>query len=261
MRNLAELICDRVQRRPGGRFGMAGEATPTLGQAVGTGTGRDRSTGRCGRGPGPAGCAYRHDLGLVPDDLAGPGAGRGRSRPGQPRLSRRAAGRDAGAARAGRGRLVGARAHGPSVAPEARSISTPPEWTGETSLNAGSSSTRQCITAAGATDGLDRLSDAPGLGRDRFDVAGWMHTSGTTGVPKFCEQTHEYFLRLGRFIADSMCFSETDTVLAPLPHVPHQPARLRGDRRADRRHRGAGPRTVLGERVLAAGARHRQRPC
>ena len=44
-----------------------------------------------------------------------------------------------------------------------------------------------------------------------------MHTSGTTGVPKFCEQTHEYFLRLGRFIADSMCLSEADTVLAPLP--------------------------------------------
>ncbi|MCY4663572.1 MAG: AMP-binding protein, partial [Acidimicrobiaceae bacterium] len=37
------------------------------------------------------------------------------------------------------------------------------------------------------------------------------------GVPKFCEQTHEYFLRLGRFIADSMCLSAADTVLAPLP--------------------------------------------
>ncbi len=61
------------------------------------------------------------------------------------------------------------------------------------------------------------LADAPGLRRNRLDVAGWMHTSGTTGVPKFCEQTHEYFLRLGRFIADSMCFSEADTVLAPLP--------------------------------------------
>ena len=65
--------------------------------------------------------------------------------------------------------------------------------------------------------GLGGLASAPGLARNRFDVAGWMHTSGTTGVPKFCEQTHEYFLRLGRFIADSMCFSEADTVLAPLP--------------------------------------------
>ena len=64
---------------------------------------------------------------------------------------------------------------------------------------------------------LPALAEAPGLARDRFDTAGWMHTSGTTGVPKFCEQTHEYFLRLGRFIADSMCLSEADTVLAPLP--------------------------------------------
>ena len=59
--------------------------------------------------------------------------------------------------------------------------------------------------------------EVPGLARRRSDVAGWMHTSGTTGVPKFCEQTHEYFLRLGQFIADSMCLSEADTVLAPLP--------------------------------------------
>ncbi len=57
----------------------------------------------------------------------------------------------------------------------------------------------------------------PGLSRHRLDTAGYMHTSGTTGVPKFCEQTHEYYLRLGRFIADSMCLSAADTVLAPLP--------------------------------------------
>jgi len=59
--------------------------------------------------------------------------------------------------------------------------------------------------------------EVPGLARQPLDVAGYMHTSGTTGVPKFCVQTHEYFLRLGRFIADSMCFSAEDTVFAPLP--------------------------------------------
>ncbi|MGV3758467.1 MAG: class I adenylate-forming enzyme family protein [Actinomycetota bacterium] len=58
---------------------------------------------------------------------------------------------------------------------------------------------------------LPRLDRAPG------DVAGYMHTSGTTGTPKFCRQTHEYFLRLGRFIADSMLLSPADTVFAPLP--------------------------------------------
>jgi carnitine-CoA ligase len=63
----------------------------------------------------------------------------------------------------------------------------------------------------------DQGADLPGLARGPLDVAGYMHTSGTTGVPKFCVQTHEYFIRLGRFIADSMCFSSEDTVFAPLP--------------------------------------------
>ncbi len=57
----------------------------------------------------------------------------------------------------------------------------------------------------------------PGLARQPLDIAGSMHTSGTTGPPKFCAQTHEYFLRLGRFIADSLCLSSADTVFAPLP--------------------------------------------
>ena len=35
MKNLAELVCDRVQCRPGARFGMAGGITPTLEQAAG----------------------------------------------------------------------------------------------------------------------------------------------------------------------------------------------------------------------------------
>lgn len=71
-------------------------------------------------------------------------------------------------------------------------------------------------------DGERRQADRPpatfpGLDRAPLDVAGYMHTSGTTGTPKFCAQTHEYFLRLGRFIADSMGLSCLDTVLAPLP--------------------------------------------
>jgi carnitine-CoA ligase len=57
----------------------------------------------------------------------------------------------------------------------------------------------------------------PGRQRGPLDVAGYMHTSGTTGTPKFCAQTNTYFLRLGRFIADSLCLSAADTVFAPLP--------------------------------------------
>ena len=58
---------------------------------------------------------------------------------------------------------------------------------------------------------------APGAERRPLDIAGYMHTSGTTGAPKFCAQTNRYFLRLGRFIADSLCLSPVDTVLAPMP--------------------------------------------
>lgn len=60
-------------------------------------------------------------------------------------------------------------------------------------------------------------SELPGLDRAPADVAGYIHTSGTTGVPKFCRLTHEYHLRLGRYIADGMLLSRDDTVFAPLP--------------------------------------------
>jgi carnitine-CoA ligase len=75
---------------------------------------------------------------------------------------------------------------------------------------------RLVAVGSGPVAGISGL-DPPGLHRHPLDVAGYMHTSGTTGVPKFCIQTHEYFLRLGRFIADSMCLSPIDTVFAPLP--------------------------------------------
>ena len=56
-----------------------------------------------------------------------------------------------------------------------------------------------------------------GTSRGSEDVSGYMHTSGTTGKPKFCTQSHRYFLELGRFIANSMALSCADTVFAPLP--------------------------------------------
>jgi crotonobetaine/carnitine-CoA ligase len=57
----------------------------------------------------------------------------------------------------------------------------------------------------------------PGLAADRFDVASYMHTSGTTGVPKFCAQTHDYFRRLATAMAGALDLSPADRVLAPLP--------------------------------------------
>ena len=53
--------------------------------------------------------------------------------------------------------------------------------------------TRSLSRAAGPRRPVDGL---PGLDADRFDVASYMHTSGTTGLPKFCAQTHDYFARL-----------------------------------------------------------------
>ena len=74
-----------------------------------------------------------------------------------------------------------------------------------------------------------------GVDADRFDLVSFMHTSGTTGVPKFCAQTHSYFLRLGRAIADAMELTARRPGARPAAAVPHQPARLRHHRRADRR--------------------------
>jgi carnitine-CoA ligase len=62
-----------------------------------------------------------------------------------------------------------------------------------------------------APDGL------PGLDRDRFDVVSFMHTSGTTGLPKFCAQTHDYFSRLAAAMSTALDLTPDDRVLAPLP--------------------------------------------
>ena len=210
MKNLAELVCDRVQCRPGARFGMAGGITPTLEQAAGLamgaagalkaeGAGRGRRVALIGTTSNSYLTAW---LALV---LAG--AEVAMVNPDYPdELLAEMLAQLAPDAVVRVGRRISA-----SVAPGAAHLD-------------GSSLDRGLLRRGLAPEseirlsaGLGGLASAPGLSRNRFDTAGWMHTSGTTGVPKFCEQTHEYFLRLGRFIADSMCLSEADTVLAPLP--------------------------------------------
>ena len=211
VRNLAELVCDRVERRPDARFGMAGESTPTLGQAAARALGAVDALDGAGVGLGRRVAL----IGTTSDSylaawmaLVLAGAEVALVNPAYPdellaemleQLSPDAV-------------VWSGRAASPAVAPEAVQLDA-------SGLDQGvlAAAFDGTVLTDRATTGPDRLADAPGLGRDRFDVAGWMHTSGTTGVPKFCEQTHEYFLRLGRFIADSMCFSEADTVLAPLP--------------------------------------------
>lgn len=49
------------------------------------------------------------------------------------------------------------------------------------------------------------------------ELAVRLHTSGTTGLPKWCNLSHEYFLALGEFIADGFEITPSDTVFNPLP--------------------------------------------
>ena len=65
--------------------------------------------------------------------------------------------------------------------------------------------------------GLCDFGGLPGLDRDRFDVVSFMHTSGTTGLPKFCVQTHDYFGRLAAAMSAALDLAPGDRVLAPLP--------------------------------------------
>lgn len=56
-----------------------------------------------------------------------------------------------------------------------------------------------------------------GFSATRDEIAAYLHTSGTSGNPKFCALSHGYFLRLGRFFADAMAFTRHDIVHNPLP--------------------------------------------
>jgi len=67
------------------------------------------------------------------------------------------------------------------------------------------------------TDGRQGAASGSGLDCDADEISAYIHTSGTTGRPKFCALSHGYFLRLGRFFADTFALSPQDTVCAPLP--------------------------------------------
>lgn len=64
---------------------------------------------------------------------------------------------------------------------------------------------------------LPALENLDGLACGGGDIASYIHTSGTTGRPKFCALSHEYLLRLGRYIADTLVIGAGDRVFAPLP--------------------------------------------
>jgi acyl-CoA synthetase (AMP-forming)/AMP-acid ligase II len=67
------------------------------------------------------------------------------------------------------------------------------------------------------TDSRHGAASGSGLDCGPEEISAYIHTSGTTGRPKFCALSHGYFLRLGRFFADTLALSPQDTVCAPLP--------------------------------------------
>ncbi len=67
------------------------------------------------------------------------------------------------------------------------------------------------------TQGRADAEVLPGLHAGRFAVASYMHTSGTTGLPKFCALTHDYFRRMASAMAAALDLTPADRVLAPLP--------------------------------------------
>ncbi|MEU3616197.1 AMP-binding protein [Streptomyces sp. NPDC006872] len=71
--------------------------------------------------------------------------------------------------------------------------------------------------AAARTSGTADPAGLPGTAAGPFDTVSYMHTSGTTGLPKFCVQTNEYFLRLARAMGAALELGPDDRVLAPLP--------------------------------------------
>ncbi|MFD9669235.1 AMP-binding protein [Rhodococcus sp. NPDC059968] len=74
--------------------------------------------------------------------------------------------------------------------------------------------------AVGAFRDSPRLDpgNAPGVNSDRYSTVSLMHASWSTpGIPKFGAQSHEYFLRLGRAVADAMTLTDRDRLLTSLP--------------------------------------------
>lgn len=72
------------------------------------------------------------------------------------------------------------------------------------------------VTRARKVEPAD-VDGLPGLDADVYDVVSFMHTSGTTGLPKFCAQTHEYFRRMAMAMSGALELTPDDRVFAPLP--------------------------------------------
>jgi acyl-CoA synthetase (AMP-forming)/AMP-acid ligase II len=61
------------------------------------------------------------------------------------------------------------------------------------------------------------VTGLPGFNSEPLEVISYMHTSGTTGLPKFCAQSNSYFVNLARDMGNALELTANDRVLAPLP--------------------------------------------
>lgn len=75
----------------------------------------------------------------------------------------------------------------------------------------------EVAAARSAASGSVAPDALPGLAVDALHPVSYMHTSGTTGPPKFCAQSHEYFRRLAFAMGGALELGPGDRVLAPLP--------------------------------------------
>ena len=79
----------------------------------------------------------------------------------------------------------------------------------------------------------------------------YMHTSGTTGLPKFCAQSHDYFARLAAAMAGALDLRPVRPGAGAAAAVPHQPDGLRHHHVPAHRGRRADRAQVLGRRAVA----------
>ena len=70
----------------------------------------------------------------------------------------------------------------------------------------------QAVELPDGASGADALVE-----RSSQDIAGYMHTSGSTGWPKFCAQSHAYYLNLAEYCQDVLHMTAESVVYNPLP--------------------------------------------